>query len=94
MLYEVITLPVAARSWYENLYIPIVKIIRDANLLSRFPGRTESDLYIWIVKQWHYLKEKYGEEYPLEAAAAKYTQEHGNSFLKNPMKWLKQKIIV
>jgi len=87
-----IPLPVAARSWYENLYIPIVKIIREANLLSRFPGRTESDLYIWIVKQWHYLKEKYGDEYPLEAAAAKYTQEYGYSFLKNPVKWLKQKL--
>jgi len=87
-----IPLPVAARSWYENLYIPIIKIIREANLLSRFPGRTESDLYIWIVKQWHYLKEKYGDEYPLEAAAAKYTQEYGYSFLKNPVKWLKQKL--
>jgi hypothetical protein len=88
---EEILLPVAARSWYENLYTPIVKVIRDSNLLSRFPGRTEADLYIWIVKQWHYMKEKYGPEYPLEAAAAKYTQEFGYSFFKNPLKWLQQK---
>ncbi|MDA3957914.1 transcriptional regulator [Oceanispirochaeta sp.] len=89
---EEILLSVAARSWYENLYLPIVKVIRDASLLSHFPGRTEADLYIWIVKQWHYLKEKYGPEYPLEAAAAKYTQEFGYSFFKNPLKWLKQKL--
>lgn len=87
-----IPLPVAARSWYEKLYEPIVRIIIEANLLSRFPGRTESDLYIWIVKQWHYLKEKYGPEYPLEAAAAQYTQQFGYSFFKNPLKWLKQKL--
>ncbi len=89
---EEIPLPVAARSWYENLYLPIIETIRNAKLVSRFPGRTESDLYIWIVKQWHYLKEKYGQEYPLEAAAAKYTQEFGSThFFKNPLKWIKEK---
>lgn len=87
---EEIALPVAARSWYDNLYVPIVATIRKANLLSKFPGRTESDLYIWIVKQWHYLKEKYGQEYPLEAAAAKYTEEYGAHFMKNPIKWFKE----
>ncbi|MDC7235987.1 MAG: transcriptional regulator [Spirochaetales bacterium] len=88
---EEIPLPEAARSWYENLYVPVVETIRKANLLNKFPGRTDADLYIWIVKQWHYLKEKYGQEYPLEAAAAKYTQEYGSHFLKNPIKWFKSK---
>lgn len=88
---EEIPLPIAARSWYDKLYIPVVTTIRNASLLSRFPGRTEADLYIWIVKQWHYLKEKYGQEYPLEAAAAKYTEEYGFHFFKNPVKWFREK---
>jgi hypothetical protein len=88
---EEIPLEMAARSWMENLYQPIIRTIRTANLLARFPGRTEADLYIWIVKHWHELKEKYGQEYPLEAAATAFSRKHGNSFLENPLKWLKEK---
>ncbi len=69
----------AARSWYESLYIPIRRIIRDENLLSAFPGRTESDLYIWIITHWHHLKLRYGEEFSLEKAASDYAEKFGNS---------------
>ncbi len=89
---EEIPLAMAARSWKDNLYQPIVKTIRTANLLSRFPGRTEADLYIWIVKHWHELKDKYGQEYPMEAAAAAFSRKHGTSFLENPRKWIKEKL--
>ena len=87
-----IPLEMAARSWKDNLYQPIIKTIRTANLLSRFPGRTEADLYIWIVKHWHELKDKYGQEYPMEAAAAAFSRTHGTSFLENPCKWIKEKL--
>lgn len=89
---EEIALELAARSWRENLYQPIIRTIRTANLLSRFPGRTEADLYIWIVKHWHELKDKYGQEYPMEAAAAAFSKKHGSSFLENPRKWIKEKL--
>ena len=89
---EEIPLELAARSWKDNLYQPIVKTIRTANLLSRFPGRTEADLYIWIVKHWHELKDKYGQEYPMEAAAAAFSRTHGTNFLENPRKWIKEKM--
>jgi hypothetical protein len=51
----------ALESWYEKIYEPIVKIIREEQLCSRFSGRTESDLYVWIVKHWDFLKKKYGD---------------------------------
>ncbi len=60
----------AARSWYNNLYLPIVEIIREESLVSRFPGRTEADLYIWIIKHWHSLKDKYGQDFPLNQGKA------------------------
>ena len=72
----------AAESWYINLYHPILKIIQNQNLLARFPGRTEGDLYLWIVKHWDNLKRKYGQEYPLEEAAAHYAESHGHGFFK------------
>lgn len=80
----------AARSWYNELYLPIVKLIRNEKLLPRFPNRTEADLYIWIIKHWHCLKEKYGEEYPLDKAASEYSAAHGRGFLTRWLPYIKR----
>jgi len=40
----------ATTSWYDTVYLPIVGIIRDHSLLRDFPGRTETDLYVWIAE--------------------------------------------
>ena len=87
---EEISFEDAARSWYNNLYTPITNIIREENLISRFPGRTEADLYLWIIKHWHSLKEKYGPEYPLDQAASEYAAAHGKGFSSRMGKRIKQ----
>ena len=69
----------AMLSWYDNVFCPIMHIIIDEKILSRFPERTPADLYVWIVSTWHELKEQYGEEYSLKQAALDYSQEHGQS---------------
>jgi hypothetical protein len=66
----------ALLSWYRTIYEPIVKITRDEQLCSRFPGRTEGDLYIWIVTHWDFLKKKYGE-YDLSDAARDFGDRYG-----------------
>lgn len=38
----------SARDWYKNIYLPIVKIIEKERILDAFPGRTLSDLYVYI----------------------------------------------
>ncbi|HNF95004.1 MAG TPA: hypothetical protein PLQ75_10185, partial [Anaerolineales bacterium] len=45
---ETLTLQDAAANWYDTLYIPLAEAIRDRELLQWFPGRTITDLYIWI----------------------------------------------
>jgi len=35
--------------WYEYGYRPIAEMIREERILDVFPGRTELDLYFWIV---------------------------------------------
>ena len=50
----------AVKSWYENVYLPLVIIIREQNILSDFPGRTETDLYLWIISHQWFLREFYG----------------------------------
>ena len=38
------------RDWYEYSYVPIAEMIREERILETFPGRTELDLYLWIVE--------------------------------------------
>jgi len=52
----------AVISWYENVYWPLVEIIRAQNILDEFPGRTEADLYLWIIEHNSNLKEAYAYE--------------------------------
>jgi hypothetical protein len=65
-------------SWYNKVYSPIIAIIREQWLLANFPGRTEGDLYVWIVKHWDFLKKKYGR-YSLAAAAGDFSRKYGQS---------------
>ena len=63
---------------YDNVYMPIVEAIRRENILEDFPGRTEADLYLWIIDHKHYLKESEGVRYPTtEEAASDYAEQYG-----------------
>ena len=42
----------AAKSWYENVYKPIISEVRKDKVLSNFPGETEGDMYMWLVRKW------------------------------------------
>jgi hypothetical protein len=65
-------------SWYNGVYDPVIKIIRAQLLLANFPGRTEADLYVWIIKHWDFLKKKYGK-YSLAQAAEDFSKKYGQS---------------
>ncbi|VDA99549.1 hypothetical protein S1OALGB6SA_618 [Olavius algarvensis spirochete endosymbiont] len=80
----------AARSWFDNLYSPIIQIIQKEDILVRFPNRTEADLYIWMIKHWHCLKEKCDPKYPLNQAVSEFAATHGRSFSARLMKRMKK----
>ena len=63
-------------SWYNNIYNPVISIIKEQWLLANFPGRTEADLYVWIIKHWDFLKKKY-DTYSLAKAANDFTKKYG-----------------
>lgn len=65
---EEIPLPDAAESWYDNTYIPLAEAIRDRDLLRWFPGRTITDLYIWISENRAALEKELGWEIESEVA--------------------------
>lgn len=46
--------------WYDTVYMPIVGVIRETRILRDFPGRTEGDLYLWVLDHQHYLQAEQG----------------------------------
>ncbi|PJF36536.1 MAG: hypothetical protein CUN49_04865 [Candidatus Thermofonsia Clade 1 bacterium] len=53
----------AVCSWYDNVYLPLVKLIREYGVLEYFPGRTEADLYAWLIKHQEAMRLYHGGEY-------------------------------
>jgi hypothetical protein len=44
---EPVTFEHVFSNWYEEAYMPAIEAIRQNELLSKFPNRTEADLFIW-----------------------------------------------
>lgn len=87
---EEISLEEAIKSWFDNIYSPIIEIVREDNLISRFNNRTEADLYIWIVKHWDDLKSKYGQDFPLEQATREYSEIYGKNIFQRFADYIKK----
>ncbi len=78
----------ALLSWYDNVYMPVVKIIREEKLLGRFPRATESDLYVFIGKHWGELNRRYGPLFTLEEAAEDFSSQGRRPRLSRQLKAL------
>ncbi|PKL09143.1 MAG: transcriptional regulator [Spirochaetae bacterium HGW-Spirochaetae-7] len=72
----------ATDSWYRTVYAPIADTIRRERLTDRFPGRTVSDLYLYIVKHWDALKKRYGIHYLASDAARDFATRYGAGFTR------------
>jgi nucleotide-binding universal stress UspA family protein len=55
--------------WYDQVYTPVARIIRQRNILCDFPGRTEADLYLWILDHRVAVEDAIGWQIPPEKAA-------------------------
>lgn len=59
----------AVLHWYENVYLPVIKIVRDRNMLRGFPDKTETELYLWIENNKAELTKEFGDELRTAAVA-------------------------
>jgi hypothetical protein len=67
----------AIMHWYDTVYFPIIKVIRQSKILREFSGKTEGDLYLWVLDHQHYLAEAEGRSLqPPEDAARKFIKKH------------------
>ncbi len=84
----------AVASWYENVYLPMVEIIRKTKILDNFPERTEADLYLWIIEHLAYLKSRYHRDISFEEAAEHFKEKslaiRINSFFQNSWNSIKR----
>jgi nucleotide-binding universal stress UspA family protein len=55
-----ITQKQASVDWYDEIYKPVVRIVRRRGILRDFPGRTETDLYLWVSEHRERLQEELG----------------------------------
>lgn len=53
----------ATASWYDNVYMPMIDLIRKYDVIEFFPGRTEADLYAWLIKHQEALRLQHGGDY-------------------------------
>jgi hypothetical protein len=66
----------AVLDWYRAIYLPLVDIIRREGILEDFPGRTEADLYLWIMDHQHYLRQRFGPDVRSERAARHFADHY------------------
>ena len=48
----------AVTHWHDTVYLPIIKVIQERDVLRNFPKKTEGDLYLWVLDRQHYLAQE------------------------------------
>ncbi len=81
---------VAAKSWYDQVFLPIVTEIRHEGIMRAFPGKTSGDLYLWMVRHWDDLKHGSKSTVSIEKAALDYKARFAKGFIKRWFKWLRE----
>ncbi|HUE97762.1 MAG TPA: hypothetical protein VMN99_00830 [Anaerolineales bacterium] len=61
--------------WYDDVYMPVINVIRDTNILTEFPGKTEADLYLWVLDHQRYLVQAGEILQPPETAARTFVDD-------------------
>ena len=58
----------AVTGWYDDVYLPIIFLIREQGVLRNFPKRTEADIYIFLYDHCEELQAKLGWDIDRETA--------------------------
>lgn len=81
----------AAKSWYKNVFIPLIIQMREDHVLRSFPGKTYGDLYLWLVRHWDNLKHGREKEVSIEKATRDFKHRFRQGRLKRWFDWLKER---
>lgn len=79
---EITFAEVVAR-WYDEAYLPVVEAVREQEILDHFPGRTETDFYVWVAVHQAALQKELGWSLRPEVAVARAAA----AFEPSPRRW-------
>ena len=85
---EGLTFEQGAIDWYQNVYLKIAEAIENEHLLVEFPGQTEADMYMWLVRKWDEMK-RLNEKATENDAAKAAKKEIKTPFLNRWGRYLK-----
>jgi hypothetical protein len=60
----------AVTSWYDEIYLPIARVVRERGLLEHFSDRSAADVYLWVMANRDKLDEPDGEDLDPETTAS------------------------
>lgn len=80
----------AVADWYDNVYLPIVRVVEDRGILRRFPKRSAADIYLWVVAHQDDLELRSGHEVTPEQSAVDYAEGLGSHL--DPVDFLRSAI--
>ncbi len=61
----------AVTHWYDEAYLPMIHAIREQGILRYFPGRTETDFFIWLGRHRAALQHELGVAIPPDVAVSR-----------------------
>jgi hypothetical protein len=73
---EEVSMEEAINSWFNNVYMPLAGSISRKKILKKFPKRTIGDLYVWTVRYWDQLKQKFGDNVEIDDAVENFTKKY------------------
>lgn len=85
----------AAASWYDNVYLPVVELIRQQGILRHFPRRTETDIYVLLVEYRSELEEALGWEIDTRTAVSDFAthEVEQNNAVSRLLQRLRQAVV-
>jgi nucleotide-binding universal stress UspA family protein len=84
----------AVGHWYDTVYTSITEPVRERGLMRWFPGRTETDLYLWVSEYRAGLESELGWSIRPEAAAQNLaTRENPGININDTGSWRMAKMI-
>jgi len=76
---QMFSFPETAVSWYDHVYIPVLKLIRNQGIMRNFQDRTETDMYILLSERREELEEALGWEVKPQPAVSEWASSISKS---------------
>ena len=56
--------------WYDQIFLPVIQIIRNLGILHHFPERTEADMYLLLSERRNQLEQELGWQVEMESGVS------------------------